>query len=485
MKLHKKYITGLFCFGVFSCINVLEQEPISQIASENFFRSANDAEAALVACYQSLMIPYSNNVIIPNTVLADEGWALRGGNWTRTQNFEVTATDGHLNNYWEDMYRALHRTNDVLENVPGIDDPALQKDRVLGEARFLRGFILYHLTMRYGNVPMPLETSKSIDRILSVGRSTREEIFNQAIIDLTEAENLLPHDPQKKYTATKAAARGMLAKVALARNGSGDPELALSKLNSITETGGYSLMPAENYHDMFENFKQNSTESIWEISFGPTIQTGGSHNLDWETVPLIRPLGNAIRVGPDPKLVAAFEDNPEDIRATSNIRPFDNPSITNQINYYIAKYTAGPVDPNESNRRQRDTNIIVLRLADVILLQAEILNELNRTSEAIPLLNLIRERAGLMPTVATTPEAVRLAIENERYLELAFEGHRYYDLVRTGRAVEVINNYNGFDFETGTESPRGVPPSTDRLIWPIPARDLDLNPGLLPQNPGW
>ncbi|WP_373494474.1 RagB/SusD family nutrient uptake outer membrane protein [Aquiflexum sp.] len=485
MKLYKTYIILIFCLSASSCINVLDQEPISQIASENFFRSANDAEAALVACYQSLRIPYSNNVIIPNIVLADEGWALRGGNWTRTQNFEVTATDGHLNNYWEDMYRALHRTNDVLENVPNIDDPALQKDRVLGEARFLRAFILYHLTMRYGNVPMPLETSKSIDQILSVGRSTREEIFTQAIADLTEAENLLPHDPGRKYMATKAAARGILAKVALARNSSGDLELALSKLNSITETGGYSLMPSQNYHDMFENFKQNSAESIWEISFGPTIQTGGSHNLDWETVPLIRPLGNAIRLGPDPKLVAAFDANPDDIRRTSNIRPFNSPSITNQIDHYIAKYTAGPVDPNESNRRQKDTNIIVLRLADVILLQAEILNELNRTSEAIPLLNFIRDRAGLNPTNAASQADVRLAIENERYLELAFEGHRYYDLVRTGRALAVINNYNGFNFSTGIESPRGVPPSTDRLIWPLPARDLDLNPNLLPQNPGW
>ncbi len=470
----KAFILLLFIvFAGVSC-DVLEQEPISQIASENFFRTSTDAEAAIIACYQSLRIPYSNNLIIPNIVLADEGFALRGGNWTRTQNFEVTATDGHLQNYWEDMYRALHRTNDVIENVPTINDPAFDGDKIIGEGHFLRGFIFYHLMMRYGEIPMPLETSKTIDQVLSIGRSTRAEILQQIIDDLNEAEILLPHNPSEKNRATKALAKGFMAKVLLTRNESGDRELALEKLNDITQEGGYSLVSTENYHDLFENFKQNTSETIFEISYGPTIQTGGSHNLDWEAVPLVRPLGNAIRLGPEEKLVNAFLENPNDVRMASNIYYFDNPSITTEIQYAIAKYFAGPVDPDMANRRQKDTNIIVLRLADVILLQAEILNELNQTSEAIPLLNEIRQRAGLDDTEATSQAEVRLAIENERYLELAFEGHRYFDLVRTGRALEVIDNQNG-----------SKPPSTDRLVWPIPARDLDLNPNLLPQNPGW
>ncbi len=479
-----KYIIGNLLSGltlIFLSCDVLDQRPISQIASENFFQSATDAEAATVACYHGIMVPYANNVIIPNIVLADEGWAIRGGNWTRTQNFEVTATDGHVQDFWRDMYDALHRTNDVIEHTPTINDPSLQENRIMGEGYFLRGFILYHLTMRYGDVPMPLETSKSVDQILSMTRSTRTEILNQSINDLSLASELLPDNPQNKIRATKAAARAMLAKVLMMRNNSGDLDQALEQLDAILQTGGYQLLSSSNYHDMFENFRQESIESIWEISYGPTSEQAWGHGLDWEAMPVARPIANAMRLAPDPNLVEKFLENPNDIRIESNVRFFDNPSITNQTNYYIAKYQAAPLD----EPRIRTPNIIVLRLADVILMRAEILNELGQQQEALEALNMIRERAQLVPSMATSQDELRLAIEDERYLELAFEGNRYYDLVRTGKAMEVINNYNGFNFDTNTESPRGVPLGQERLIWPIPARDLDLNPNLLPQNPGW
>jgi hypothetical protein len=136
--------------------------------------------------------------------------------------------------------------------------------------------------------------------------------------------------------------------------------------------------------------------------------------------------------------------------------------------YYVKKYERNSV--TEVARLTQANNVVMLRLADVVLMRAECLNELGRTQEAIPFLNQIRTRAGLDPTTAVTQEEVRQAIEDERFVELCFEGHRWWDSIRTNRA-------------TVLSAPRLTNP--DRVLWPVPGRDIDLNPNLLPQNPSY
>jgi hypothetical protein len=232
---------------------------------------------------------------------------------------------------------------------------------------------------------------------------------------------------------------------------------ALAKCEEVMDDKQYKLVDGDKYADIFTVGKQNTSESIFELSYLPNITMEG-HNLDNEYVPAT---GNSYRVIPDNKLIAAFNASHGDMRRTISFDVYDNKP-------YINKYTAGHPSIT-TNRRLQDANVVILRLADIILYRAEILNELDRTNDAIPFLNQIRARAGLPSTTASSQADVRLAIENERYLELCFEGNRWFDLVRTGRAQS------------------NIPKLTDlnKILWPVPDHELGLNPNLLPQNPGY
>jgi len=395
-------------------------------------------------------------IVVPTTV-GDEALITQGGNNTRHQSFAPTPAQGNVGDVWRQAFFAIHRCADVLKNVPGIADPALDKDRVLGEARFVRALSYFNLVRLYGKLPLVTEPSKSPDQNFQIPRSEVSEVYDFIVSDLVEAERLLPTTHSNRARAAKGAAQALLAKVYLTRQASGDTEKALAELEKVMANSQYSLLPGNNYADLFTVGKQNTAETIFEVSYRPNTEQE-DHTLDRITVPA---QGNQYYLRPEPAFIAALNANPTDLRRGATLGVFNNQT-------YIKKYEAGP--PNvTTNRRTQDVNIVVLRLADVILLRAEALNELGRTSEAIPFLNQIRQRAGLAPATATSKEAVQQAIENERFLELAFEGHRWFDLVRWNKAVGNIPNLT----------------DPDRILWPIPAREIDLNPNLLPQNPSY
>ena len=443
--------------GFTACDSVLEVEPVSDILAENFYSNAAGAEAALMNCYNYIQNPVTQNFIAVPLIMSDEAIMTRGGNFTRHHNFVPTSVQGNVGDMWREMYFAVQACNDVLGNVPTIDDPALETDRVMGEAYFLRGMAFFYLTRLYGKIPLVTEASKSANTDFNVGRSEIVDVYAQIISDLTEAEELLPAPSSNRARASKGAARAMLAKVYLFRNVPGDYELALAETEEVMADSQYELVAGANYASLFEVGAQNTSETIFEISYRPNTSVEG-HGLDDETVPYPN---NNPRVAPTEKIIAAFNENPQDLRLPASLGEYD--SII-----YIRKYERNA--PDEIARRTQANNVIILRLADVILMRAECLNELGRTNEAIAFLNQIRARAGLAPTTAVSQAEVRLAIENERFLELAFEGHRWFDLVRTNRAVELL-------------APRLF--DADRILWPVPGRDIDLNPNLLPQNPSY
>ncbi len=457
MKTKILWIAGLV-LASFSCSGVLDVKPVSQIASSNFYKSASDAEAALVACYDGMQNSalYGNMIVIPE-VVSDEALISQGGNNTRHQSFAPTPSQGNVGDVWRQAYFAIHRCVDVLRNVPGITDPALDKDRVLGEAHFVRALLYFNLVRLYGKLPLVTEPSKSPEQIFQLPRSEVSEVYDLIVSDLTEAERLLPAANTNRARAAKGAAQALLAKVYMTRNAAGDTEKALVELERVMADPQYSLLPGANFADLFTVGKQNTAETIFEVSYRPNAEQE-NHNLDRLTVPA---QGNQYYLRPEPKMITLFAANLNDVRRAASVGEYDKKP-------YIKKYESGPPDVT-TNRRVQDVNIVVLRLADVMLLRAEALNELGRTAEALPLLNQVRVRAGLAPTTAATQPEVKLAIENERLLELAFEGHRWFDLVRWNKAVGTIPNLT----------------NPDRILWPIPAREIDLNPNLLPQNPSY
>ncbi len=454
MNFKIKILIGLLAFALSGCVK--DQEPISQIVSVNFFKTASDAEAAVVACYDGIQSAYSNNVIIAGGVMGDDILASSGGNNTRHQDFAPTAAQGNVLDFWRESYFSIHRCLDVIENVPKINDLALDKNRVMGEVYFIRALLYFNLTRFYGKVPIVTQTTKTPEQEFQIAREEVSKVYELIITDLIQAKTLLPTNNINKARASKGAASALLARVYMHRDNFATALKECEDVMALTNPK-YELVPGANYADLFTVGRQNTSETIFEISFRPAVAQEG-HNLDASTVPVP---GNIFTIRPEPKIITAFNNSIGDLRRDASLGIFNTQT-------YIKKYQSGPPTVT-TNRRAQDANIIVLRLADVILMRAECLNELDRTPEAIPFLNQIRQRAGLLPTTALSKADVRLAIENERFLELAFEGHRWFDLVRTNRAQALIPKLTNIA----------------RVLWPVPSREIDLNPNLLPQNPSY
>ena len=457
-----KYSFLLWLAALTLACDVLDQEPVSDISSANFFKTANDAEAAIIGCYDG----FQGNgfvtmlYVLQPIVASDETFPSRGGNYTRINTFQVNPNQGDINNLWQVVYSGVHRCNDVIENVPNISDPAIEdeRDRIMGEAYFLRAYHFWHLTRWWGKIPLPLQTTQSTEG-LDIPREELSVVYDQIISDLEEAERLLPADVDNRARASKAAARALMARVFLFRNQENDYANALEKTSLILDDDAYALVSGVDFGKIFRVGEQNTAETIFEISVRPNVQLE-DQGLDGELVPAP---GNRGRIRPEQKILDAFAENPEDLRI-----PVTLDTVPDTTTVFINKWIVGPIDQVE-NRRLQDPNVVLLRLADVILMHAECLNELGQTQEAIPFLNQIRARAGLESTTAVSQEEVRQAIMDERFLELAFEGIRWFDLVRWGIAVQEVEEL---------EDP-------DRILWPIPVREIDLNPNLLPQNPSY
>jgi hypothetical protein len=234
-------------------------------------------------------------------------------------------------------------------------------------------------------------------------------------------------------------------------------------------SGPYSLLP--DYDMLWDNLHENSAESILEINYEGTSTDGNwgasmFRGLEWKKFNI-----------PSNDLVKAFDDESDLIRKNSSIIFLDVTGKWSDANWPQTRYPFG--NKYRIYTSPSPQNYILLRLADILLLKAEALNENGDVAGAAALVNQIRARVSLTATPASDQASMRLAIEKERRLELAFEGHRWYDLKRTGRAIEVINNAKG----PGGIS-LGYQLDQNRLLWPIPQTELDKNSKLV-QNSGY
>lgn len=460
----------LACFLFASCKKVTDQEPRSTITADSFFKTAADADNAITAGYDALQ-----NVAPQAVIWGDARTDLFASTDRSLQidfqlvNGNVDANNGNTN--WNAVYTGLKRVNGVLKNVPNITDPALasRKERILGEAYYLRALFNLYLVRTFDNVPLILEPYESLDQDFYVKQANPDDVYAQIEKDLKDAESRLGDAPhatalENKGKATRGAVRATLVDYYLWRK---KYQEAADASQQIISSGRYTLVGPTAYGTLFNNTARFTTESILEVQYNNTYQEGNTNGLTDRFLPLgaTSPAvaGGNRYLAPSAKLMAAFAANDNRKNAAFLITgtpatPYRDPNLP-----YITKYlgtVAGAI-------RYFDANIIVYRLADVILMRAEALNELGQTPAAITLLNQIRTRAGLPATVATTQADVRLAIENERFLELAFEGKRYYDLKRTGRYATV----------TGFSDPNWI-------RWPIQNSQIIVNPNLK-QNPGY
>lgn len=475
----KKIIAFIATVSIATSCNVLDQVPESAFTPTNFYKNSDDAIAAISSVYDQLNTQDLYNQvmwIVQDQATDDAEWG--GGRSTANQakndldKYTFTPATSTFQSTWSAMYRAINRANAAIERIPAITmDPALQ-GRLIAEAKFMRGFYYFTLVRFFGDVPLTLTETTSLTD-LQMSRTPKEEVYAQIIQDFTEAESVLPaiYSGADRGRATKGAATAFLAKVHLTRK---DWTNAAAKAKQVIDSGNYDLWPT--YAEAFSIANKNGKEAVFEVQalgggFGEGSWMQGYMRPNFDRV------NNIAGFGDDPVTKNLYETyTAADKRRDVNIRVYSattTPAAPASVDFpgYVYKY----LDPSATANGEGSNNFPVIRYADVLLMYAEALNEIGAgNAEAFAAVNKVRFRAGLAPLPASLSQAAfRDAILLERRLELAFEGHRWFDLVRTGKLVEAIKAQNPT-----------IQVTQDHLLLPIPQTERDVNPNLT-QNPGY
>jgi len=435
----KVYIYLIALFLTMSCTTDLDQFP-PNIASSG---SLTDLSGVLNAAYF-----YQLGMVTPVAVMGD----FRADNALMDEepfpafdrfNSDLTdMEDQFFGPFYTAAYRSILSSNNVILNST---DPGQ-----VGEAKFLRALSYFKLVQIFGDVGIRLEAEPDVLDTSILARQPVAEVYNNVIIpDLQDAISALDNSGLSSGRASQIAAQGLLGKVYMHMGNFGNAEANLAAVVNGAAGAGISLQ--ENFADIFGEANDLNSEVIFATQVSSSIidEYGFSEFWSWYgglDTKSLEPL--------DPSLIAAFDASPGDLRRAITI---DEEAL------------ASPKFPQAGGP---DHDWIEMRLADMILLYAEALNENGSSLESVlDLLDPIRTRAGLAPldhTVVNTPALVRQAIADERRLELAFEGQRWFDLVRTGTAQSVLNFADA-----------------NYLLAPIPISEILVSDGVITQNPGY
>lgn len=506
-----------FLFMV-SCTKELEQVNPNSQTSASFWKTEADAIAGINAAYSSLL-PDGGYMRCTPLMLDTRGDDAKSNSpWGQMYNTgKFALNSGNIEIYgwaYETYYQGVLRSNQVLDNVPNITMDAALKERIIGQAHFMRGLYYYHLVNFFGRVPLIL----SVPEIngFSVPQATVEQGWEQVISDFEEAAERLPvryadvtgPDKNDLGRATKGAALAFLGK-SLMFKPTPDFATAATHFKTVIDLGAYDLVP--NYRSNFIEATENNIESLFEVQFsrdaggselgwGGVPQTGwgktsaraityAPRGFGWTDVQPTRSVFNEFLVekttgnADDPRLDATmFYNKPGMVIYGQQFATYyqNNPADLNDL--FCRKYQNDGVRPDEFDWRS-GINERLMRFADVLLMYAECLNETNRTAEAYPVIQRVRARVGLPDLATTRPNMtaaqMRDQIAHERLLEFCLEGHRFDDIRRWGwlKDATKLAQLKVRDPEFDSYAP-------GREYFPIPQREIDLNPGYT-QNTGY
>lgn len=413
---------------------------------------------------------------------ADKG-ANPGGTGTDKHfldDLEFTSTVPSVEAMWQIWYKTIGRANYALAFTESDEtiDPQLQQ-RLIAETKFLRAYTYFFLVRSFGGVPIQGEIEfingePVIDPEVDLSsRATKEEVYAYIEQDLLDAISALPTKSEYEAAdlgrATKGAAQALLAKVHLYQE---EWQLALDYANAVISSGQYGL--EDNYEDIWREYSENGTESIFEIQArGEEIPHGVQQYSTTQGARGTSGWGWGFNV-PSESLVAAFDAESDEIRKNATIifageTLWDgrevSPSVENP------RYNEKAYSSANDGAGDGDKNIRVLRYAEVLLIKAEAAARLGDLETAMAALNEVRERVDLEPVSGLSQQELIVKIWEERRLELAFEHDRWFDLIRTGQAPEAMAAH-GKQFQE------------KHLLFPIPQAQLIQTPEMT-QNPGW
>lgn len=438
----RKIFILILLFVSVAC-NVLDVEPYDGTEADVTFKNKQDIEKGILGSYAPFqyLSYYGRGFMIFSDLAADnlenpiDGTA---SDYREIDNNNILPENGGASGIWGSAYEAINTANNVIAQVPNMTDMSPEEMEVaLGELYFIRALNHFNLMVYFGDVPVKTTPTLSTDDI-NPPRESKEVVYQQIVEDLELAADYLP-ESSSKVRASKYAAIALLARVHLYMEAYDE---AIVRATEVIEDGGYTLL--EDYDAIFTD---GSAETIFEIDFTVLARNRiAEYNFP-------KSLNGRREVAPTTDVLDAYETGDE--RYAASI------AFEGTLAYAI-KY------PDLATGTE---NVIVLRLADMYLIRAEANARLGQNLSAVQDdINEIRSRAELGDTAADTYPELLAAIEQERWVEFAFEGHRWFDLVRTDRAVDVLPNVT----------------DVNQTLFPIPSSEIltNTNPDMK-QNPGY
>lgn len=491
MILNKTVIVGFFTLTAFliSCSDdFVKVSPEYSVDSENFFNAPDDYYLALVATYDLLQATYPN--VILGEIASDN--TLCGGEsptdvigWQQVGGMIHTSTNSNLKDIWNWMFAGVQRANYFMEFQDKINFEG--KEQMVGEVRFLRAYYYFELVKWFGKVPLKIDERFTLGDETTIPRSDVEVVYAQIEEDLIFAASVLPATQVQIGRVTKGAAQSLLGRAYLYQEKFAE---AANVLEEIIQTGGYSLTP--NFFDIWEMTGENGPESVFEVQYTDVQGAGfdclqcseGNVAVGFQGVrgyegPMFSP-GFSFNV-PVQKAVDAFQ--PGDLRKGATILDIEawadsmGASYTtghDHTGYFNRKYLPRKRRPEAQNdlNLTNPNNYRAIRYADVLLMAAEALNRGGISDvRAQDYLNQVRRRGfgNNNHDVTVTGAALTDAIWHERHVELMGEGHRFFDLVRTGKAAQEIEGFVAGKHE----------------LFPVPIEEINFSNGNWTQNPGY
>ncbi|WP_207632492.1 RagB/SusD family nutrient uptake outer membrane protein [Foetidibacter luteolus] len=435
-----------------SCNKVLDQSPQNEVQDASSITNRKGGIAAMAGLYNELQNSnyYGSNFLIISDVSSNQGQSI--GTWDfyrEMDNYQVSLGNTENGNFYARAYRAINQANNLIAAAPGLADASdADKNKMMGQAYFVRALAYFDLTRLYGGVPgvvgalgvpITLTPSRQIDESSFPPRATLDASYKQVEDDLLQAENLLLSTADRSQ-ASKGAARALLSRLYLY---TGNFAKAAEYATLVIGEANYALNPS--YTDIF--LTKLSTESIFELNYN-AADVSNIRNWYFPTSS-----GGRGDLAAHTSFYEKAKADPKDIRGT----------------LFGFAASAGIYYPTKYNKAGNIDNIHILRIAEMYLNRAEARAKTNDLTGAIADLNVVRKRAGVDEVNPSGQAAVLAAIWNEQQLEFAFEGHSFFDYVRTGQALTQLVN---------VERKNGPPVSLTipgRQVFPMPSFEVDAN----------
>lgn len=547
----KLLVVTILAVGTVGCSDFLELQPPAEISDANFWTGEGDAKLALVGCYRFSSGWSNDNFDSAQGLLYLD---FSGGNGTEKENFttnmassNTVATNGNLNGYWRSSYEKLAKYNTFLDNIVTCPMDENKKTQWIAEVKTLRAYFLFNLAFYFQNVPMPL-TTISVEEANTMAQSSQADVYAQVESDLKESISVLPLEQKDANLGriSKGAARTLLARLYLAQNKFVE---AAAVLKDIIDSNVYAL-DRRNGDDSYEKFFHDGGETSPEAIFSILGLKDKFTNVryiymlpemagGWHQFAVYNELVKSYFAADGKSIDESeiYDDNDpyvnRDIRlyATVFLPPLGTyPGTTFQgktYNCYLGPNTADSynrytlfngycpkkgADPEYTDIWNNYTHTPLMRYAEVLLSYLEAVNEATPGAVDQALLdetiNDVRDRVklpGYSKAELSSQEAVREAVRKERRVELAFEGLRYFDVLRWGVAKELLNHtFTGVKLSDDPSAPnyRGSGASAspvdedmyyqfENRMWsdhnryfPIPQNELNVNKNLK-QNSGY